>query len=324
VIVDCAVYEKGRRQGGRVSVEEALGSCRASPSAFVWIGLFEPTAEEFDQVAGEFQLHPLAREDALHAHQRPKLEHFHESWLAVLKTARYADPTEKVQVGEVLVLLGDSFVVTVRHGEATELSDVRRELERDPQRLACGPFAVLHAVADRVVDDYGHVLELLEGDVDEVQDEVFLRARPGLAERIFNLKRELADLGKALTPLIEPLHQLANADIPARGEELKPYFRDVQDHAMRMADRADAVDRLLSDALHANVAEVGVRQNEDMRKISAWAAIGVLPTMIAGIYGMNFDHMPELRWRYGYLLVILFMAACCFALYRNFKHRGWL
>jgi len=236
----------------------------------------------------------------------------------VLITARYVDPEEVVELGEVMLFIGDSYVITVRHGETSGLGDTRRDLEGDPERLAKGPHSVLHAVMDRVVDDYHDVTIGLDNDIDEIEEQVFSEDRRNHAERIFKLKREVLDFRRAVRPLIEPLSDFADDGL------LDAYFRDVHDHVLRVSERVDAYEAILTSALNANLAQVGVRQNEDMRKISAWVAILAVPTMIAGIYGMNFDHMPELGWQYGYPAAIGLMVTACVSLFFFFRKRGWL
>ena len=324
MIVDCAVYENGVRRTGELALEHALEAGRRQ-DAFVWIGLHEPTAEEFDAVAREFELHELAVEDAVNAHQRPKLEVYEDTLLLVLKTAQYDDERETIDVGELLLFVGDGFLVSVRHGTASPLHDVRRAVERREDLLRCGPAAVLHAIVDRVVDDYFPVAEGLDEDIQQVEGEVFSNDRgTNPAERIYKLTREVLAFQRITRPLIDPLDGLARGRHAFVHEGVREYFRDVHDHLLRIVDQIDAFQNLLSGALDANLAQVSVRQNEDMRKISAWVAIVAVPTMVAGIYGMNFEHMPELEWRLGYPLVLLVMVAVCTLLYRRFKRAGWL
>lgn len=323
MIVDCAIYEHGHRTARPVSFDEALASARAR-KGFVWIGVHEPDAEEFRHVATAFGLHPLAIEDAIHAHQRPKLEHYGDSLFMVFKPARYVDSQEVVELGQIMVFIGVDFIVTVRHGESRELASVRRKLESDDQQLAWGPAAVLHAIADQIVDDYEIVMRGVENDIDEIETEVFSGPQARHAERIFKLKREVLAFRRALDPLQQPLALLAGGDATMLDRRGDHYFRDVHDHVLRIADRLSAVDALLDSALYANVAQVGMRQNEDMRKISAWVAIVAVPTLIAGIYGMNFQHMPELDWVVGYPLALATMAVIAFMLYRTFRRRGWI
>jgi magnesium transporter len=323
VIVDCAIYEEGKRRDGTVELAHAYDE-RHEPGTFVWIGLYEPTEEEFDSLRREFDLHPLAVEDAIEAHQRPKVEVYGDMVFAVLKTARYIDPTEVIELGELLVFLGADYIITVRHGEASSLHGVREALEQDPARLRCGPGAVLHAILDHVVDDYLPALEGLENDIDEVEEQLFSGGRPNPAERIYRLQREVLQFRKATGPLVEPVERLAAGKYDHVHPEIRDYFRDVNDHLIRTRDQLDAMRDLLQGSLQANLSQVAVRQNEDMRRISAWVAIIAVPTAIAGIYGMNFEHMPELHWELGYPAAVLLMLAICTVLYRYFRRAGWL
>ena len=326
MIVDCAVYDHGVRRPGPLPLDDALEAAD-DPGSFTWIGLFQPSPAEFDAVRAEFELHDLAVEDAVKAHQRPKLEVYGDDLFVVLKTARYVDESETVEFAEIQLFVGTNFVVSVRHGEASALADVRHYLEEDPIRLANGPMAVLHAVMDRVVDDYIPVIAGLDNDVREIEGEVFAQQvghRTDPTERIFKLKREVLDFHRHTKPLVEALERLHGGRVPGTGEALEPYFRDVHDHLLRVVADIENFRDLLSDALHANLAQVSVRQNDDMRKISAAVAIGGVPTVVGAIYGMNFDHMPELRWTFGYPLVLALCAVLCLVLYRRFKRSGWL
>jgi magnesium transporter len=323
MIVDCAVYEHGRRQDGAPPVREAMEACR-KPGAFTWIGLYEPTADEFDSIRREFNLHELAVEDAIHAHQRPKLEVYGDMVFIVLKTARYVDPEEVVRLGEILIFLGHDYIITVRHGEASELKDVRHALEEEPELLAHGPGAVLHAIVDKVVDDYMPAIAGLGDDIDEIENQVFSGERANPAERIYKLKREVLEFSHAVGPLVDPVDRLAKGRYEMIHPEVRTYFRDVNDHLLRTHEQLESFRDLLTSILSANLAQVTVRQNEDVRRISAIVAILAVPTAIAGIYGMNFDHMPELGWSFGYPLVLAVMAMICFILYRYFKRVGWL
>jgi magnesium transporter len=308
------------------------GALRAAREAdgFAWLGLHEPSAEQLAVVAAEFGLHPLAVEDALHARQRPKLEDYGETLFAVLKTARYVEhaelteDSEVVETGEVMVFIGPGFVVTVRHGSARPLDEVRHDLEAQPELLAHGPAAALYAVTDRVVTDYLAVATEVERDVEDVEAAAFAPAQEHHPRRFYQLKRELLELKRAVAPLARPLQQLSTAAAPQVDDELCAYFRDVHDHLLRVVEQVAALDDLLNTILAAHLAQVAVRQNQDMRKISAVVAILAVPTMLAGIYGMNFDHMPELRWVIGYPLVLAVMAAACALLYRAFRKSGWL
>lgn len=317
-----ALYENGVRRPGEVDLEQMYEACRR-PECFAWIGLHEPTEEEFDSVRSEFGLHELAVEDAIEAHQRPKLEVYRDSLFMVLKTARYVEGGPAVETGEIQVFIGEGFIITVRHGE-TKLHEVRLELEQRPEFLRLGPGAALHAIIDRVVDDYGPVVEALDRDVRNLEAEVFSERRGDLTQRIYGLKREVLELYDAVAPLNEPLERLERLTFPLIPKKLWPYFRDVKDHVLRYVREVDGFRELLTSILAANLTQASVRQNEDVRKISAWAAIIAVPTLITGIYGMNFEHMPELGWTVGYPLALALMAAVCFGLYRRFRRSGWL
>jgi magnesium transporter len=330
MIIDCAVYHDGIRRPGELALADAFEAA-SGDNAFVWIGLYEPDEEEFDSVRREFDLHELAVEDAIKAHQRPKLEVYDDTVFAVLKTARYLEAEEAVEFGEIMLFIGPQFVVTVRHKPASELRGVRKHIEGRPDLLGFGPGAVLYAIMDRVVDDYLPVIEGLDQDVKEVETQVFSEEGHNPAERIYMLKREVIEFHQATAPLAEPLDRLVRGQVPLLHEDMPEYFRDVQDHLLRVVDQVSGFRELLNSVLQANLTQVALRQNEvgmqqnaDMRKISAWVAIVAVPTMIAGIYGMNFEHMPELTWTIGYPLALAAMALACAALYRAFKRNGWL
>ncbi len=330
VVGDCAVYEHGHRRAGRVPLARAAETA-AGTDGFVWIGLQQPTAADVEAVAAEFGLPALAVEDAVKAHQRPKLERYGDVVFVVLKPVSYVDSREVIEVSEVAIFLGEKFVVTVRHGESPVLRAVRTQLEHGDETARLGPMSVLYQAADHVVDEYEGAIAAIDDDIAEIEAQVFSTASGDHAERIYKLKREVLEFRRAVAPLAAPLSGLAAGSIPGTPDELRPYFRDVHDHLLRAADTIDGQDRLLTDVLQANVARVSVqqsavavRQNEDMRKISAWAAIALVPTAIAGIYGMNFENMPELKWEYGYFMVLAVIATVCLALHRLFKHNGWL
>jgi magnesium transporter len=323
MIIDCAVYEDGARRNGELDLHQAFEEAKAE-NKFVWLGLHEPTEEEFAAVAQEFHLHPLAVEDAIHAHQRPKLESYGDTLFMVLKTARYVDPTEVVTLGDIMLFVGRDFIVSVRHGEGSGLKEVRKKVESDEKLLRCGTGAVLHAIVDHVVDEYFPALEGVENDIDEIEAEVFSHSRDNPAERIYKLKREVLEFYRAAAPLADPLDRLARGSYALIHEHIHSYFRDVYDHLLRVTGTLEGYRELLTSILEANLTQISVRQNDDMRKISAWVAIAVVPTMIAGIYGMNFNNMPELRWHLGYPAVVLLMLVICTLLYRNFKRIGWL
>jgi magnesium transporter len=323
MIVDYALYEHGARRDGRVDIHEAHEAARREDS-FVWLGLFEPTMEEFDAVKREFNLHELAAEDAIKAHQRPKLETYDDVLFLVLKPARYVDSDEVIELGEIALFVSKDFVISVRHGGVRELAEVRERLEARPDLMRCGPAAVLYAVLDRVVDDYGPAAEGLEDDVEDVEKQVFSASRRNHAERIYKLRRETSEFYRAASPLTEPLARLAGGEYDFVPEQLHTYMRDVHDHLLRAVGRIENTRDNLDSILTANLTLVGVRQNEDMRRISAWVAIVAVPTAIAGIYGMNFEHMPELKWTFGYPAVLLVILTICLVLYRQFKRAGWL
>lgn len=324
MIVDCALYEAGKRRAGDLSLREAAAACRNADS-FVWLGLYEPTHEEFTSVGREFGLHELAVEDAVKAHQRPKLEVYGESLFVVLKTARYVDETEMVEFGEIQVFVGEGFAVVVRHGEASALAETRRHLQDRPDLVALGPAAVLYGVVDKVVDDYAPVIDGLDNDIHEVELQVFSDTDSGNpVERIYKLKREVLEMQRATGPLLEPLAELYTRRLPVVGGATQDYFRDVHDHLQRVKEQVATFNELLSSVLEANLTRVSVRQNEDMRKISAWVAIAAVPTMIAGIYGMNFESMPELEQPWGYPAALLLIFTSCGLLYRAFRRSGWL
>jgi magnesium transporter len=323
MIVDCAVYEGGRRREGRMSVAEASDACRQD-GAFVWLGLFEPHEEEFDSVTAEFGLHPLAVEDAINAHQRPKLEVYGDTLLLVLKPVQYIDHEEVIEIGEIALFVNPEFLISVRHGRPRPLKEVRERLEREPELAVRGPGAVVYAIVDRIVDDYEPVVEALMVDIQEVEEQVFSEDRNNPAQRIYHLERELLDFRRAVEPLASAAERLATRSFDVVDPELKPYFRDVHDHLLRVNAHLDQFRELLSSALSANLTQISVRQSEDMRKITAWVAIAAVPTAVAGIYGMNFDHMPELRWELGYPAVLAVITAICTFLYFRFKRAGWL
>jgi magnesium transporter len=322
VIVDCAVYEGGRRRPGELPVEHAFDECRID-GAFVWIGLYEPTEDEFDAVRREFGLHELAVEDAIHAHQRPKLESYGDSLFAVLKPARYLEDERTVEFGEVLVFIGAQWIITVRHGEAA-LHEARLHAEARADLLRSGPGAALYAIVDRIVDDYQPVVAALDREIEDVEREVFSPDPGNTAEQIYDLKREVLALHAAVAPLAEPLDRLARGRSHLIDGEMQAYFRDAHDHTLRILAQIEGCRDLLTSVLAANMTQVTIRQNEDVRRISSWAAIIAVPTLITSIYGMNFRHMPELTWSFGYPLAIGAILAVCVLLYGYFRRIGWL
>ena len=327
MIIDCAVYRHGVRvalQGGRDDLEGALQAVREPDDDFVWVGMHEPTEAELNRVATVFDLHPLAVEDALHAHQRPKLERYDDGLFLVLKTLWYVDELDAVETGEINLFIGHDYVASVRHGEGTELHSARLHLEERAQVLGHGTWSVVYAVCDRVVDSYLSVAAALEIDVDEVEQSVFSDLRTNDSARIYRLKREIAEFRRAVSPLRDPMRRFAEGKVEGMDPEAAPFFRDVADHLTRVAELVDNLDGLLSTAFDAHIAQINMQQQNDMRKISAWVAIAGLNTLIAGVYGMNFDHMPELGWTYGYPVVLAVMAVSALLLYGTFKRSGWL
>ncbi|WP_406215145.1 magnesium and cobalt transport protein CorA [Streptomyces canus] len=330
-VVNCVTYKDGARIPVDGDLVDTVERVRKSRDGFVWLGLHEPSDHEFEGIADLFDLHPLAVEDAVEAHQRPKVERYGETLFAVFKTVCYVEheeltaTSEVVNTGEIMVFAGEDFVITVRHGSHGSLGPLREELESDPQQLAKGPAAVLHAIADHVVDDYLDVTDSMQSDIDLVETAVFAengaRVDPG---RIYQLKRELLELKRAVVPLSRPLEELSTRPIHVIAPEIQAYFRDVSDHLLRAKEQIAAFDELLNSILQAHLAQVTVSQNEDMRKITAWAAVIAVPTMVCGVYGMNFDHMPELHWTFGYPLVMGVIAVACAVLYRGFRRNGWL
>jgi len=326
VIVDSAVYRHGRKVecGGDPHDYARMRELAAQEGGFTWVGLHEPTQEELGTVAKAFDLHELSVEDAVEAHQRPKLEHYDDHLFLVLKTLWYVDEEDAVETGEISLFLGSDFVVTVRHGHGNGLADARLGLEGDSSVLEHGPAAVAYAVCDRVVDEYVAVVDELQIDVDEVEVSVFSEERTHDAARIYTLKREISEVRRAVLPLRDPMSRFASGQVPGVSAEAAPFFRDVMDHLARTAEEVDNLDDLLSTAFDAHVAHIQMQQNEDMRKISAGAALVVVPTLIAGIYGMNFRHMPELGWTLGYPFALLLMGGMSGLLWWFFRRSGWL
>jgi magnesium transporter len=333
VIVDQAVYRNGIRHScGDLSDE--LAALRRQEEGFIWIGLKDPSPAEFAEVNTELDLHQLAVEDAVKGNQRAKIEQYESSLFVVLKTLRYIEASSDIETGEVMVFTGDRFVVTVRRGEGNPLAGVRARLEHDEERLALGPVSVLHAVMDSVVDNYVLVDREVGIDLDTIEAQVFSEDTTADAKAIYRLKREVLEFRRASWPLADDLAHFmergAGRHLPA---DLKHLFRDVGDHLRQVNDHVETYDRLLTDVLTAHRTGVSEQQNADMRKISAWVAIAAVPTMVAGVYGMNFENIPELQasvrlgdteFQYGYFVVLGLMVGACLYLYRRFKQSGWL
>ena len=334
VLVDCGVYADGVRVPGLYTPAGARAKVReieaGGGEAFVWVGLHEPGEAQMQGVASTFQIHALSVEDAVQAHQRPKLERYDDTLFLVLKTVNYVGhessvlPREIVETGEIMIFVGKNFVVTVRHGEHGGLADVRKRMDADPDQMRLGPFAVMHAIADYVVDRYLEVTNLMETDIDAIEETAFAPRTRTDVEPIYQIKREVVELRRAVAPLSMPFERMQTDYRDLISKEVRRYLRDVADHQTRAAEQIAGYDELLSSLVQAALARVGMQQNTDMRKMSAWAGIIAVPTLIAGIYGMNFDYMPATHWIFSYPLIIVLMIGICAVLYRAFRRNGWL
>jgi magnesium transporter len=337
-VVAAAIYRDGRRVDSPPTVADTARRLRDQPGTMAWIGLYRPAETQLLAVAEEFQLHELAVEDAIVAHQRPKLERYGDTLFAVLRAARYLDDVEQVEFGEIHLFVGANFVLTVRHSQAPDLAAVRRRMEGDPELLALGPEAVLYAILDSVVDGYAPVVAGLQTDIDEIETQVF-SGDPKVSRRIYELSGEVIEFQRAARPLLGMLEGLmAGFDKYDTDQELRRYLRDVADHATTVAERVDGFRQMLADILTVNatlvsqaqneemkrLTEASFAQNEEVKRVSAWAAILFAPTVIGTVYGMNFDHMPELHWLFGYPFALALMLVVSGTLYEIFKHRGWL
>lgn len=333
-MVDCGVYCSGERLPGKYTHAAALAKVHELESkgqdAFVWIGLHEPDEHQMQAVADVFGLHELAVEDAVHAHQRPKLERYDNTLFLVIKTVNYIDhesvanAREIVETGEIMIFVGPNFVVTVRHGEHSGLAGVRARMDASPASIKLGPYAIMHAIADHVVDSYLDITDLIETDIDAMEEDVFSPLTQTNIEAIYLLKREVVELRRSVSPLTLALQRLGTDHNDLVTIEVRRYLRDVLDHNIQASDRIGSYDDMLSSLVQAALGKVAMQQNVDMRKISAWVAIAAVPTAIAGIYGMNFDNMPELHWVWGYPAVLLLMATVCVLLHRTFRRNHWL
>src|SRR5688572_17616829 len=322
-VIDCAAYAGGARVAD-LGIEQIQGVLARSDQ-FVWLGLFEPDQALLKRVQQQFDLHDLAVEDAVNAHQRPKLELYEDSLFVVLRTVQRASSSHRLEFGETHVFLGRNYVVTVRHGSLRSHISVRHRCETTPRLLKMGPAYVLYALMDFVVDQYLPVVQQIEEEVQDLEDAVLGDATNSEATaRIYLLKRDLVSLRRAVSPLVDVCNRLMRFDLPHVPEDARPYFRDVYDHIVRLNDSIDAQRELLTTALEAHLSLMSVAQNEHMRRITAWAAMIAVPTMIAGIYGMNFANMPELSWSYGYYASLAAMALACLGLYVGFRRSGWL
>ena len=342
-VVDNAIYVDGHRELAPGSLDRAFDALRSCPDdgrSFAWIGMLRPNRDEIDAVAHEFDLHELAVEDTVNAHQRPKLERYGDTTFVVLRPARYVDPVEVIKLGEVHLFLGPEFAITVRHADEPDLSVVRKCLEEDPELLAHGPYAVLWGVLDRVVDDYVPVLDGLQDDIDQIEEQVFA-GDTRVSKRIYELIRQVILFHRAVEPLRDIFSQL-RWRLGKQGDdtdlELRRRMRDVEDHATRVLERVENYRALLGNLVTVNstlvaqrqndemarMTEAGFEQNEQVKRISSWAAILFAPTLVAGIYGMNFVHVPELEWMFGYPFALLLMVMMSVVLFMVFKRRGWL
>ena len=322
MILDCAHYRDGERQHkGPLSVEEA--ALRCNEDGFVWLGLHDPDPAELREVAERFALPALAVEDASKAHQRPKIENYGDGYFLVLHTARYLDDREEVEFGEVHVFNGPGYVIVVRHGAASELHSARERLEANPTLLREGPAAAVWAIMDKIVDDYEPVMAGLENDVEEVEVDVFAE-RDDQTKRIYFLRREFAEFYRAVHPILQPMDLIVSAEYPDVSSLLREHLRDVTDHVKRVEEAITTQRELLTSILQANLAVISLQQSDVVKKISGWAAIITVPTLMASIYGMNFDHMPELGWQYGYPAALITMLLVGFVLHRVLRRAGWL
>jgi magnesium transporter len=323
MIVDVALYQNGHRVDGPTDISDLVEVARRD-GGFVWLGLAEPTQSEFEMVVGELNFHPLAVEDAVNAKQRPKIEDYAGLTFFVMKTVFFDQKEQEITTGELLCFIADHFIVIVRHGEGSPLATVRHDLEERTEMLKFGPFSVLHAVVDRVIDGYTSIGAMLEQEVVAVENKVFNGKRQTFSQEIYFLKREIIEFKHSIEPLLVPINKVSSGFVATVPEGIKPFFRDTSDHLIQAIEQASGLDSLITSVLQADLAHIQVQQNIDVRRISAWVALASGPTMLAGIYGMNFHHMPELGTRYGYYVVLGVMATLTAFLFRKFKKSGWL
>jgi magnesium transporter len=323
MIVDVALYQDGKRVDGPSDISELVDVAKRD-GGFVWLGLAEPTESEFNMVVGELNFHPLAIEDAVNAKQRPKIEDYEGLTFFVLKTVFFDKAEQEISTGELMCFISDHFIVIVRHGEGHPLTTVRHDLEQKPELLKLGPFAVLHAVADRIIDGYINIANALELEVVGVENKVFSGKRKTFSQEIYFLKREIIEFKHAIEPLVIPLNKLSSENIALLPEKIKPFFRDTSDHLAQACEHATGLDALITSVLQADLAHIQVQQNMDVRRITAWVALAAGPTMIAGIYGMNFENIPELGTEYGYFIILGVMVCLTGFLVRSFRKSGWL
>lgn len=323
MIVDVALYQNGLRTPATPDISDQVEIAR-DQGGFVWVGLSEPSKAEFDHIVGELNFHPLAVEDAVLAKQRPKIEDYAGLTFFVIKTVFYNEAKSEITTGELLCFIDKNFIVIVRHGEGSPLTTVRHDIEQNPTQLAFGPFAVLHAVIDRVIDGYTAIATELENDVINIETKVFSGTRKTYSQDIYFLKREVIEYRHAIEPLLIPLQKLVSETFSNLPEQIRPFLRDTLDHLQQACEHASGMDTLLTTVLQADLAHVQVRQNEDVRRITAWVALAAGPTMIAGIYGMNFENMPELSSKFGYFAILGVMATLTTFLVYKFKKAHWL
>jgi magnesium transporter len=322
-VVNCAAYSQGRRVGN-IQLND-ISEVLKQTDKFVWIGLHEPGEGILKVVQEEFSLHDLAIEDALRAHQRPKLEVYGGSIFIVLRTAQMNFQQHKINFGETHFFLGDNFIVTVRHGSSISYAEVRSRCEKTPQLLSKGPGFALYAIMDSIVDQYFPVIEALEEELVALEEKIFAKqSGRETTFDIYHLKRQLMEVKRAVSPLIEICNRLMRFDLKVIPEDTQPYFRDIYDHVVRINEMVDNARELLGTALDANFSLISISQNDVSKRFAGWAAIIGVPTMIAGIYGMNFEHMPELHWAFGYPLALTFTFGSALLLYFVFKRSGWL
>jgi magnesium transporter len=322
-VVACVAYAEGRRVGD-IAIPD-ISEVLKRPDVFVWVGLHDPSDELLQQIQKEFGLHDLAVEDAQLAHQRPKLEQYGDSIFVVLRPAILTSDQERIELGETHLFVGPRYVVSIRHGDTPGYAAVRTRCESTPALLAKGPGFVLYAVMDFIVDHYFPVLDTLGDQLESLEDEIFSETFDRkTVQRIYDLKRNLVEVKRAVSPLVDVCNRLVRFDMPLIHEDTRPYFRDVYDHAIRINEHVDTLRELLTGALEAHLSLTAVSQNDAMKKLAGWAAIIGVPTMVAGVYGMNFKFMPELEWRYGYPAVMAGLAVVCGFLYYRFKRSGWL
>ena len=322
-VIDCASYGAGVRLA-TLGIED-IPAALADPSIFVWLGLYEPDEALLDEVQAAFSLHDLAVEDAHRAHQRPKLDRYGDALFIVLRTAQFAGGPEQLEFGETHIFVGPRYVVTVRHGSLKSHVGLRERCEIESDRLALGPGYVLYALLDFVVDQFFPIVEEIEEQFDRIETDVF----DGLSNRettadLYEFSRKLQLLRRAVFPLLDVVQRLERFEGPPLPETMQVYFRDVHDHLLRIQEMLEGLREMNRSALAAHLSLLSVAQSDETKRLAAWAAIIAVPTMVAGIYGMNFRFMPELTWRMGYPLVVGGMALACLVLYRQFKKSGWL